>query len=150
MQQASTSTKAAKVGSQGHAARRNGVGNGNDLAANGVPANGVAATGNGVAATGNGNGVATNGHRARGTVRWFSEPKGYGFIRPADGGDDVFVRYSSIRCDGFRALEEGQQVSFRVSRDEHGPVAVDVEVAGLATAAQPATTARTEPASVVT
>lgn len=53
-----------------------------------------------------------------GTVRWFNESKGYGFITPQDGGEDVFVHYSSIQGSGFKTLTEGQQVDFDV---EHGP-----------------------------
>lgn len=67
---------------------------------------------------------ADDGHRRAGTVRWFSPEKGYGFIQ-ADG-DDVFVRHSAIRMDGFRTLDPGASVSFSVTRDGRGPVAVDV------------------------
>jgi cold shock protein len=53
-----------------------------------------------------------------GTVKWFNESKGYGFISPADGGDDVFVHFRSIVGDGFKTLVEGQSVSYEV---ENGP-----------------------------
>ncbi len=56
-----------------------------------------------------------------GAVRWFSEEKGYGFIAPDDGGDDLFVRFSSIEGDGFRSLEAGQRVAYRRTSDSRGP-----------------------------
>ena len=55
--------------------------------------------------------------RVLGTVKWFNSSKGYGFIQQ-DGGEDVFVHYSSIQADGFRSLDEGQRVEFTI---EHGP-----------------------------
>jgi len=53
-----------------------------------------------------------------GTVKWFNESKGYGFISPTDGGDDVFVHFRAIVGDGFKTLVEGQSVSYEV---ENGP-----------------------------
>lgn len=55
-----------------------------------------------------------------GTVKWFNNAKGYGFIAPAEGGDDVFVHYSAVNTDGFRTLNEGQEVSFEVERGPKG------------------------------
>ena len=65
-----------------------------------------------------------------GTVDWFNPERGYGFMTPDDGGEDVFVRYSSIRSDGFKALEPGQRVRFVRTDDARGPRAMDVELIG--------------------
>lgn len=62
-----------------------------------------------------------------GTVKWFNDSKGYGFIEQ-DGGRDLFVHYSSIISEGFRTLSEGQRVSFEIEEDHRGPRAVNVEV----------------------
>ena len=62
-----------------------------------------------------------------GTVKWFNESKGFGFISPADGGKDVFVHFSAIVADGFRTLNEGQEVSFEVEDGPKGPQAVNVK-----------------------
>lgn len=64
---------------------------------------------------------------ATGTVKWFNESKGFGFISPTDGGKDVFVHFSAIASDGFRTLAEGQQVSFEVEDGPKGPQAVNVQ-----------------------
>ncbi len=60
-----------------------------------------------------------------GTVKWFNDSKGYGFISRADG-DDVFVHFSSIAGDGFKSLQEGDEVTFEVEDSERGPQAVSV------------------------
>jgi CspA family cold shock protein len=62
-----------------------------------------------------------------GTVKWFNESKGFGFITPDDGGKDVFVHFSAIASEGFRTLAEGQQVSFNVEDGPKGPQAVNVQ-----------------------
>jgi CspA family cold shock protein len=64
--------------------------------------------------------------REVGTVKWFNDKKGYGFIS-RESGEDVFVHYSSIKTDGFRTLKEGQQVEFTVKQEEKGQAAVDVQ-----------------------
>ncbi len=61
-----------------------------------------------------------------GTVKWFNEAKGYGFITPDDGGADVFVHFSAIQGNGFRTLAEGQAVSFVVEQGPKGPQASQV------------------------
>lgn len=68
--------------------------------------------------------------RKTGTVKWFSDKKGYGFIVPEEGGDDLFVHYSEIEGDGFRTLEEEDQVEFTVGHGEKGPNAQEVIVIG--------------------
>jgi len=59
----------------------------------------------------------------RGTVKWFNEAKGFGFISPADNSRDVFVHYSSIQQKGFKTLKEGQEVEFEVTEGPKGPQA---------------------------
>ena len=65
---------------------------------------------------------------ATGTVKWFNESKGFGFIAPSDGSADVFVHFSAIQGDGFRTLAEGQTVSFEVENGPKGPQATQVTV----------------------
>lgn len=64
---------------------------------------------------------------ATGTVKWFSAEKGYGFIS-VEGGKDVFVHYSAIQADGFRSLQEGQQVQFEIVEGRKGPQAANVTI----------------------
>ena len=63
---------------------------------------------------------------ARGTVKWFSDQKGYGFITPEDGSKDVFVHHTSIQGEGFKSLKEGEKVDFEVTSGPKGPQASNV------------------------
>ena len=63
--------------------------------------------------------------KEQGTVKWFNGAKGYGFIE-RDSGEDVFVHFSAILMDGYRALEEGQRVEFVVTQGDKGPQATEV------------------------
>ena len=63
-----------------------------------------------------------------GTVKWFDEAKGFGFITQENGGKDVFVHFRSIKSDGFRSLTEGQQVEYVVEQGNKGPQAANVVV----------------------
>ena len=67
---------------------------------------------------------------ATGTVKWFSSEKGYGFITPDQGGEDLFVHFSAIAGSGFKTLDEGAKVSFEVTQGQKGPQATDVQVGG--------------------
>ncbi len=66
---------------------------------------------------------------ATGTVKWFNDAKGFGFITVDDGGQDVFVHYSAIDMAGYKVLEEGQQVVFEVGAGAKGPQAESVKLA---------------------
>ncbi|MBW3578601.1 MAG: cold-shock protein [Actinobacteria bacterium] len=61
-----------------------------------------------------------------GTVKWFNADKGYGFITPESGGEDLFVHFSEIQGHGFKTLEEGQKVSYSVTQGQKGPQASQV------------------------
>jgi cold shock protein len=63
---------------------------------------------------------------ATGTVKWFSDDKGFGFITPDDGGRDLFVHFTGIAGDGYRSLPEGAKVSYEAEEGPKGPKAVNV------------------------
>lgn len=62
----------------------------------------------------------------KGRVKWFNDQKGYGFVEPEDGGEDVFIHFSAITGDGFKSLSEGQDVMFDIVHGERGLRAVNV------------------------
>jgi len=61
-----------------------------------------------------------------GTVKWFNSSKGFGFINPDDGGEDLFVHHSEIKTEGYASLDEGQKVEFEVGQGKKGPCATSV------------------------
>ncbi len=63
---------------------------------------------------------------ATGTVKWFNESKGFGFISQDEGGDDVFVHFSAIQGSGFKTLDEGEKVTFDIQQGPKGPQAANV------------------------
>jgi CspA family cold shock protein len=69
-------------------------------------------------------------YMATGTVKWFSDEKGYGFITPDDGGKDLFVHHTGISGEGFRSLSEGAKVEFESTEGQKGPQATNVRPIG--------------------
>ena len=63
----------------------------------------------------------------RGKVKWFNENKGFGFITPDDGGDDLFVHHTDVEADGYRSLRDDQEVEFEVGEGKKGPAAKNVK-----------------------
>jgi cold shock protein len=85
---------------------------------------------NGSNAEVSGRGPLEKGRRmATGTVKWFNDAKGYGFITPDGGGKDVFVHHTAIQMEGFRSLAEGQKVEYEVTEGPKGPQAANVRKA---------------------
>ena len=68
--------------------------------------------------------------RMTGTVKWFNDQKGFGFITPSDGSKDCFVHHSAIKADGFRSLAEGERVEFDMVQGQKGPAAENVTKLG--------------------
>jgi CspA family cold shock protein len=66
---------------------------------------------------------------ATGTVKWFSDEKGFGFITPDDGGKDLFVHHTGINGDGYRSLSDGAKVTYEAEAGDKGPKAVNVTLA---------------------
>ncbi len=66
-----------------------------------------------------------------GTVKWFSNSKGYGFISPDEGGEDVFAHFSAIQMDGYKTLNEGQKVQFEITEGPKGLQAANIKAADL-------------------
>jgi CspA family cold shock protein len=64
---------------------------------------------------------------ATGTVKWFNDSKGFGFITPDDGSKDLFAHHSSIQMSGYKSLQEGQKVSFDVTQGQKGPAAANIK-----------------------
>jgi CspA family cold shock protein len=64
---------------------------------------------------------------ATGTVKWFNDAKGFGFITPDDGGEDLFAHHSAINMNGFKTLKEGQRVSFEVAQGPKGKQAANIQ-----------------------
>ncbi|MFA6971716.1 MAG: cold-shock protein [Gallionella sp.] len=66
---------------------------------------------------------------ATGTVKWFNDEKGFGFISPDEGGDDLFAHFSAININGFKSLKEGQKISFDVAQGPKGKQAANIQIA---------------------
>jgi cold shock protein len=74
---------------------------------------------------------------ATGTVKWFNDAKGFGFIEPEEGGEDVFAHFSAIQMDGFKTLKQGGRVSFEIVQGPKGQLAHNIQSADADSASQP-------------
>ncbi|GAA4406712.1 cold-shock protein [Advenella faeciporci] len=70
--------------------------------------------------------VHVDGQKQTGTVKWFNDAKGFGFITPDGGGEDLFAHFSSIQMNGFKTLKEGQKVSFEIAQGPKGKQALSI------------------------
>lgn len=70
-----------------------------------------------------------SGTKATGTVKWFNDAKGFGFVTPDDGGEDLFAHFSSIQMPGFKTLKEGQKVAYEVIQGPKGKQALNITAA---------------------
>src|SRR5688572_2620440 len=73
-----------------------------------------------------GKSIQGNTKMAKGTVKWFNDSKGFGFITPEDGGKDLFAHHSEIQMDGYKSLKEGQAVEFDATQGQKGPAAARI------------------------
>lgn len=69
------------------------------------------------------------GPKVTGTVKWFNDAKGFGFVTPDDGGEDLFAHFSAIQMNGFKTLKEGQKVAFEVTQGPKGKQAINITAA---------------------
>lgn len=74
---------------------------------------------------------------ATGVVKWFSNAKGYGFISPEEGGDDIFAHFSAINMDGYKTLREGQKVEFEITQGPKGKHALNIQATAAGIALNP-------------
>ncbi len=70
--------------------------------------------------------VSAGQQKLSGTVKWFNDAKGFGFITPDDGGEDLFAHFSSIQMNGFKTLKEGQKVTFEIAQGPKGKQALNI------------------------
>jgi len=73
--------------------------------------------------------TSTDPAKITGTVKWFNDAKGFGFITPDDGGEDLFAHFSSIQMNGFKTLKEGQKVTFEIAQGPKGKQALNINAA---------------------